>query len=124
MLKTRIYILQFLGVILLLCGYFLSDQPDSLSIMHFDPNPACPSVISKAQKSFEKRTAAVTSITHNNTSRKLKEPRYTVYEVLMPQNEGYTFHPFGLSFEYSFGLSDRYRYLFYKEINPPPPRFC
>ena len=36
MAKTRIYIfVQLIGIIVLICGYFLSDQPDSLSVMHF-----------------------------------------------------------------------------------------
>ena len=36
MRNARLYILQVLGILVLLCGYLLRDQPDRLSVMHFD----------------------------------------------------------------------------------------
>src|ERR1035437_5716318 len=119
MLKTRIYIIQIWGIILLLCGYFLSDQPDSLSVMHFDPNPACPSVITKAIKSTVNGFAFQTTVSsQNNSSRKTNVPKYISYELVLPHKSGYTFNSL-TPVIYTCALPENYRYLFYEEINPP-----
>ena len=123
MSNLRLYIVQILGILLLICGYLLSDQPDSLSIMHFNPNPTCPSVFTKAVKSGFSQDAETTVSQSRNSSRKSETPKYISYEVILPQKSGYTFHPLNNSF-YPTVLKVSYEYLFFKEINPPPPKAC
>ena len=123
MLNTRLYIIQILGILVLLCGYFLSDQPDSLSVMHFDPNPACPSVISKAIKSTPNDGFLQTSVTSSSNSNpyKTKVPRHISYETILLHTSGYYLEPM-IRVVYTCTLPENYNYLFYKEINPPPPK--
>jgi hypothetical protein len=123
MLKTRIYIIvQIMSIILLICGYFLSDQPDSLSVMHFDPNPACPSVISKAIKSNVNGLVCQTTVSsQNNSNRKTNVPKYVSYEIVLISKSGYSFHAVNPPV-FSSSLPDTYSYLYYEDINPPPPK--
>ena len=124
MINTRILIVQLMGILMLLCGYFLSDQPDSLSVMHFDPNPACPSVFTKAVKSTPNDASLQTSVTHQNSSNpKTNLSRHITYEVVLPHESGYHFNEIS-SVMYSCTLPENYSYLFFEEINPPPPKFC
>jgi hypothetical protein len=120
----RLYIVQILGILLLLCGYFLSDQPDSLSVMHFDPNPACPTVITKGIKSTTNEGAIQTvASSHNNTSRRTSVPKYISFELFMPHTCGYQF-PVLNKAVYTIALPENYEYLYFEEINPPPPKSC
>ena len=124
MINTRILIVQLMGILMLLCGYFLSDQPDSLSVMHFDPNPACPSVFTKAVKSTPKDASLQTSVTHQNSSdRKPNVSRHITYEVILLREGGYHFNEI-CPVMFSCILPENYSYLFFEEINPPPPKFC
>ena len=124
MIKTRIYVFQLLGILVLLCGYFLSDQPDSLSVMHFDPNPACPSVITKAIKSTANGGFLQTSVSsQNNASRKTNVTKHISFEILLPHISGYYFETIP-SVVYTCSLPENYSFLFYEEINPPPPKSC
>jgi len=125
MLNTRLYIIQIIGILMLLCGYFISDQPDSLSVMHFDPNPACPSVITKAIKStpndgFLQMLATSSS---NNSPHKTNVTKHISYETIL-QHFGVYYFPVAVSVLYSYALPENYDYLFYREINPPPPKCC
>jgi hypothetical protein len=122
MAKTRIYIFQLLGILVLLCGYFLSDQPDSLSVMHFDPNPASPSVITKALKSTPNGGFLQTSVSsQNSSSRKTNVTKHISFEILLPHLSGYHFVPL-VSVVYTCPLPENYSFQFYEEINPPPPK--
>jgi hypothetical protein len=124
MLKSRIYIIvQVLAILLVICGYFLSDQPDSLSVMHFDPNPACPSVITKAVKSNVNGFANQTTVSSQNTSNhKTNIPRFISYEIVLPrESAGYIFNVLP-HLACASALPQNYSYLFYEEINPPPPK--
>jgi hypothetical protein len=122
MLNTRQYIIQFLGILLLLCGYFLSDQPDSLSVMHFDP--ASPSVITKTTKSPDDPFTLQTAVSSQSTNgHKSKVPKYISYEIILPYRSADHFHTTA-TVSYVSILPETYNYLFYEEINPPPPKLC
>ncbi len=123
MSNTRLYIVQILGIFLLICGYLLSDQPDSLSVMHFDPNPSSPSVFTKAVKSGTILFDDASVSQNNNSSRKTETPKYISFEVVLSQKSGYAFHQLNNIFYSSF-LKVNYEYLYFKEINPPPPKAC
>ena len=122
MLHTRIFILQVLGIILLLCGYFLSDQPDGLSLMHFDPS--CPSVITKTTKSTA-NSASIQTLTssEDNSRHKTNVTKYISFELMLPHKSGYSCQPI-VQVKYTCALPENYSYLFYEEINPPPPDAC
>jgi hypothetical protein len=120
MLNARQYIAQFLGIFLLLCGYFLSDQPDSLSVMHFDP--ARPAVITKTVSTSDDVFTCQTSLSSQSTSgRKTSVPKYISYELMLPPKSNFCFQPVAIV-TYSCALPENYAYLFYAEINPPPPK--
>jgi len=122
MLNARQYIVQFLGILLLLCGYFLSDQPDSLSLMHFDP--ARPTVSTKTINPNDDAATLQTSLSSQNRSgHKTNVPKYISFELMLPIKSNIYFQPISL-FAYSCILPENYSYLFYEEINPPPPKLC
>ncbi len=125
MRKTPIYIVQIMGIIAILCGYFLSDQPDSLSQMHFNPDPSCLPAFSKATRTADNNTAAgqVFSSSQNNPTRKSSVPKFISYEVVLSCKDVYRFHP-RVSIVYAFPIRENYAHLFYEEINPPPPKVC
>ena len=125
MLKTRIYIIQFLGILILICGYLLGNQPDSKSVMHFDSDPAHPSVFTKAIKYTVNDVSSQTTITtdHHN-KHKSKVSRHISFDVMLPAHKsGYVFCPLNIV-QHSCALPEQYDYLFYAEINPPPPKAC
>lgn len=107
-------------MIVLVCGYLLSDQPDRLSVMHFDPNPACPTVIGNAHHgTYDPCEASVSS--QSPVSRKTNITRHISFDIMMPIISGNHFEA-AAPVIYSYALPDHYDHLFYKEINPPPPR--
>ncbi len=124
MLKTQIYIVQIVGIIAILCGYFLSDQPDSLSQMHFNPNPSCPMVFSKAIGNIDNSASGqIFSSSQNNPTRKSNVPKFVSYEVVLMPKELFRFTTPDIVV-YDSPLTENYAYLFYEEINPPPPKVC
>ncbi len=124
MLKTHIYIAQIVGIIVILCGYFLSDQPDSLSQMHFNADSSCSMAFSKATKTLNNSASdQVFSSSQNNPTRKSNVPKFISYEVILTCKEVCRFHPL-TNIVYDFPLAEDYTYLFYEEINPPPPKAC
>jgi hypothetical protein len=124
MSKMRTYFLQFLGIILLMCGYLVSNQPDSKSVMHFDSDPDVPHVISKSNRLSVNDDAAPTTISSDHHSRhKLKAPVHIAFEMLLPYKVPYVYHP-RVIVQHSCPLPEAYAYLFYEEINPPPPKDC
>jgi hypothetical protein len=119
-----LYIVQIFGILLLLCGYLISNQPDSLSLMHFNPNPDYPTVISKTVKGQASAPAAQASVSsHNNPSRKSESPKFISFELLVPARYVFTDHPVNCV-KYTIPLPETYEYLFFEEINPPPPKAC
>jgi hypothetical protein len=123
-LQIRIFFFQVLGVLALVCGYFLSDQPDSLSFMNFNPNPVSPNIITKAPKVYVKDFLVLYSgSTQNNSSSKSNEPKYIPLEYLLPIKSAGVFYPVCLV-EHTPVLPKNYVFLFCKEINPPPPKSC
>jgi len=124
--QIRIFIFQILGILALVCGYFLSDQPDSLSFMNFNPNPVNPNVITKAIKANGKEVATVSSITsqtNSSTDPKSNEPKYIPLEYMLPFKPNIHFFE-EAAITHGATLPRNYDYLFYKEINPPPPKQC
>ena len=123
MFHTRLNIIQLTGLLMLICGYFLSDQPDSWSVMHFNPDGACISVLSKANNSCGNASFQVSASSQNNSSHKTIAPTYISFELILPHTSGYRFYPLS-QVKHTIALPESYRYLFFEEINPPPPKSC
>lgn len=125
MLKTRIYVIQFLGIIILLCGYLLGNQPDHKSVMHFNSDPKHQTVFTKAIKYTANGHSMQTTVTtdHHN-KHKSKVSRHISFDVMLPAlKSGYVFCLLNIV-QYTCTLPEQYDYLFFEEINPPPPKAC
>jgi len=122
MSKSRIYILQCLGVVMLLCGYLLRDRPDRLSMMHFDS--ASHSVIKKDHRSLHDidRHQVHISSSHNSDKQKTNLPKHMPLEALVAVNTILLSEADQSGISHDKPLLHEYEYLFYEEINPPPPR--
>lgn len=124
MLKTRIYILQFLGIILLLCCYLLRDQPDRLYVMHFDSSSK--TVIKKDHSPedidrFATHHSVTTDHKHGH-KQKTSQTRHISFELMLPAPQvTATYEPMQF-ISHTCMLPTSYSYLFYAEINPPPPK--
>lgn len=120
MLKSRIYIFQFVGVIMLLCVYLVGNRPDYLSAMHFDPSS--PTSFNKVTKSATKQCYTQNQQQQNNNKQKSRVPSQTWMALMQPYNDNGYEPEVQNVVVYSCPLPDSYRYLFYEEINPPPPK--
>jgi len=114
---------QFLAIILLICGYLLGDQPDSLSLMHINPNPDCPSVFTKSHRSDVLQSVHESVNTPGPSSHKGQAPRFISFEIMLPPVHTYVFHQ-PEPVVYHSALHADYNFLFFEEINPPPPKAC
>ena len=124
-MKANIYIYQFLGILLLLGGYLFSNTPDSLSEMYFNSDPACPSVFSKGHKSPVNDFTPPTKVcSKNDPKHRSNVITHISYDVIVPEKLSFGFHPVILDFGHTYSLIERYNYLYYIEINPPPPRMA
>lgn len=118
-MKNRIYIFQFLGLLLLLCCYLYHNIPDSLSDMSF--NLKNETVFSKAHKHPRNNNQTPAKVSKNDSRHRSNEVKHISFEVVIPQKLALQFHPV----EYvvhTYSLIEGYYYLYYLEINPPPPK--
>ncbi len=121
--KTRLYILQGLGIIMLIFGYLLSDRPDSESVMHF--NLSGNHVISCAtQNGNDVQYSETTVSEHKAHHHKLRVIKQITSKIMLPSQSIVFHYKQMLSINYIVPLSESYYYLYCKEINPPPPKFC
>jgi hypothetical protein len=117
------YLFQFLAIAMLVCGYMLGDQPDSLSLMHINPNPDCPSVFSKSHRSDVVQSVHESESTTNPHSHKGQVPKFISFEIILPALHVFAFH--GIQpVVHNSAIPPGYSFLFYREINPPPPKAC
>jgi hypothetical protein len=124
MRNARIYLLQVLGIFVLVCAYFISDQPDRLSVMHFDLSSSNVTVIGKSTRNTNGTSALqVVSSSQDHNDRKTNITKLFTFELIMPSV--YIVHyPVSYAVKPIAVLPESYDYLFYKEINPPPPKVC
>ena len=125
MQHSRLYVLQLLGIIMLVAGYFISDIPDSRSEMHF--NLSSSHVIRAVQHSaFEgfAMGSGTSFSTNDKSSHKTRTIKYFSGKVIIPRQAiEYHYVPL-LSVVHIAPLPETYCYLFCEEINPPPPKSC
>lgn len=123
--NPRLYIVQFLGIFLLICGYLSVNKPDRESIMHF--NLSQQHVYSGVSGDDEYDTeyiVAGSNADHNNHAVKFRLAKIFSLKTIIPINViEFPYIPL-LSVNYIVPLSENYHFLFCKEINPPPPRQC
>ena len=123
MQKQRLIIIQILGIILLMCGYFISDQPDSESVMHFNLS-AAHVIHAMNNDNVNAGVASVSVSSDDHTPHRTKGYKHFSFKVILTRFDAvYHYVPL-LSSSYTIPLPENYSYLFYKEINPPPPKAC
>lgn len=128
MVKLRVYIVQFMSILLLLCMYFIDAREDKAYDMHFNTDSSSSYVIKKAtshpfSKSHNVRAQAMSSTDKGTTKNSIE--KNISYRVIIPQNIAAT-TPFAAAdvVAHTSPIPDGYDYLFYREINPPPPKSC
>ncbi len=123
MSKSRIYILQGIGVLLLLGCYLMGDRPDRLSMMQFDSTS--PSVIKKHHLHIHstEHQAHLISSSHNSDRQKTELPKHISFEPMVAPVATIQLVTFSTAvITHDEPLMPEYKYLFYEEINPPPPK--
>ena len=123
MSKTRIYILQALGIILLLIGYLVNDRPDHESLMHFDHTST--HVISGVKLGGNNK-AKVARVTSESKGHHHKHRSVKVYStgIILPKPIPLFCFNQPLATSHNTPFSEGYIFLYFKEINPPPPKVC
>ena len=125
MQNTRLYLFQILGIVMLVAGYFISDIPDSQSDMHFDLSAS--HVIRPPQNIGQNGFATDNGTSfsaHEQVPHKGRSVKHFSFKVGIPtQALDYYYVPL-MSVVHVESLSESYFYLFFEEINPPPPKCC
>lgn len=128
MVKLRVYIVQSLSILLLLCMYFIDARQDKACDMHFNTDSSSSYVIKKAtnhpfSRSHNVRGQAMSSTDKGTTKSNIG--KNISYNIFIPQNIAATF-PFVAAdvAVHASPIPEGYDYLFYREINPPPPKSC
>lgn len=122
--KTRLYILQGLGIIMLIFGYFLSDKPDNKSVMHFNLHGNHVFTSAPDDDNDVQYTAATSLSEHKGHHHKVRAVKFFSFKLTTPiPTLSYQYMPL-VSVDYIIPLNERYYFLFCKEINPPPPKAC
>jgi hypothetical protein len=111
-----------LGILLLICGYIISDKPDSLSVMHFDLSAE--HVITAVDKGNNAKQIVIKSAEVEHGNRKASTSKFFKYTVVLQKLQfDFPFAPIVLG-QVKYPSKDTYYYLFSREINPPPPKSC
>ena len=122
MQKPRLILLQVMGIILLMIGYFISDRPDSESVMHFDLSSS--NIITAVKHTSVINGQSVIASSDDHTPHKQRGYKHFSFKVILPMGSIVS-HPVLLAeSDYTYPLHETYYYLFCKEINPPPPKQC
>lgn len=121
--SPRTYIVQILGILLLICGYLMSDRPDKYSVMHFNVSAHQEFSGVSDDECYETEFVTVSS-SNDHHMHKFRVAKFFSLKTIIPQfSVVYHFKPL-LSINYIVPLTENYYFLFCKEINPPPPKAC
>ena len=120
--KSRLHIIRLLGILLLICGYIISDQPDRLSEMHFDLSAQ--HVITAVDDASNTTQVLIKSAEVEHGNRKVSVSKFFKYTIVAPRLQvDLPFNPI-VSPGDKYPGKESYFYLFSREINPPPPKDC
>lgn len=129
--RLRLYILQCLSIVALLCGYLLTAQPGASFDMQFNANPLTAHYkITKTIRTYYRIPAQ--SAQNNNTllsatdkpGHKLNMGKHIPVEVILPTpvvNMTAGVHNY---ITYTAHIPNHYNHQYCTEINPPPPKLC
>jgi hypothetical protein len=125
--KFRLYIVQFFSIMLLLCSIFLDIQGDKEYDMHFNPDPLTNhyaiGAATVAPLNNPPNSDKATSIsTEGKTTGKFSIGKFKSFESILPS---FTYHPRYVELvqvKHTPALHPEYDYLYFEEINPPPPK--
>lgn len=124
---SRIYVIQLLGIFLLMCGYLFSNRPDRYSAMHFNlqANHVFAANDDDDEDDEEEQVIFVTPHHHHHHhTHKYRVSKLFSFKIVQPVPP--VEHPvvFPTVIQYVVPLKENYHFLFCKEINPPPPKAC
>jgi hypothetical protein len=126
-MKNRgVYTIQTICILLIVCWYCTNDISDSYSVMHFDLST--PTVVSSVSHcSVYSCGLGHKNITETPIKKKYRRTRilnaspFVVPRITLSEAR----YEFPILFcKYELPIPENYNYLFYKEINPPPPKSC
>jgi hypothetical protein len=127
MAKLRVYIVQFISILLLLCFYFLDVQEDKGYDMHFNIDSSSSYIIKKptSQPYSAQNNTDITSVSSKDkNSHKFNLGKNISFKIVLPQ--AFIVIPYTTTevITYTSPIPESYDYLFFREINPPPPKQC
>lgn len=124
---SRIYVIQLMGIFMLLCGYLFSNKPDRYSVMHF--NLHADHVFSANDdddEDDEEEQIVFTTVHHHHhhNTHKYRISKLFSFKVFQPVPPVQQAIVTLVSIQHIVPLKENYYFLFCKEINPPPPKSC
>ena len=121
MRNSRLHIFQVVSILLLVFGYFLTDIPDNLSVMKF--NSSASVSITKDQRDTDFGCDKIfASSSQTDKPGALVTSRHFAQELTLTLLPTLQMQPLNLKVKVHTGYKQKYRFLFFKEINPPPPK--
>lgn len=123
--KTRLYIVQFFGVLVLLCSYYMGNRPDSESVMYFNVHPDTPYVLTTGSTNHSDSRLESESVTdQNKPAHKCNNVKQFSYAFVLLNKISIPriFHSNDAALVAA--VKKGYSFLYFKEINPPPPKVC
>ena len=122
MRKSHLYIFQISCILVLFFSYYLGDIPDNLSVMHV--NSSSSKTIAPVNNNHENNNSIETNLTSKcPSSNQLIINEYVHNAEFLPSVIQHSFMFGAVSIIKIAIYRVHYNFLFFKEINPPPP-FC
>ncbi len=114
-------LLRLLSIVVILAAYFITDKPDRLSVMHFNLNEH--SYISSASSLGFKKEVKQIKPGESRSHRKIQVQKQMVSKAFLTKDISWQMHYLVLDVrEFAGFFRESYYFLFFKEINPPPPK--
>jgi hypothetical protein len=120
--KKKLYIIQAIGVVVLLFAYFLGDRPDGESVMHFDLSAK--HIISSVGYGGNQPKIGNTIMESNRGHHKQRSVKIYSFNVILPKPISIFCYSPIFSIKQGNLYRENYIFLYSKEINPPPPKAC
>jgi len=123
MFKANTYLYQVCGIILLLCAYLFSNTPDSLSDMHFNLSHHTVMAASSDEACPDSMVPPTKISSKHDAHHKWNVQKHISFYLLIPVKAvSFHFVPELAQIDHKYMLTEAYKYLYYEEINPPPPK--
>jgi hypothetical protein len=120
--KFRIYIVQAIGILLLICGYFISDAPDNRSAMHFNLSESKVMPTDNSSDNVQYKLIRADRHEDKGQHHKIKYYKRLAFKVVIAYTASQPVVEWIPENEVVYHYAESYYFLFEKEINPPPPK--